>query len=111
MRLAGMWLPGIELITKWALLGIFDGVIVHAQFRHQELDSSTWTSHDLSDQRSQAPAGRDRQLSNGRAACAACDPEVMQTFKATRVEFEDAPPSPHRGQWRTHGPRPDAWSW
>jgi hypothetical protein len=29
----------------------------------------------------------------------------MQTFKATRVEFEDAPPSPHRGQWRTHGRR------
>ncbi len=29
----------------------------------------------------------------------------MQTFKAARVEREDAPTNPHRGQWRTHGRR------
>ena len=29
----------------------------------------------------------------------------MQTFKATRAEREDAPPTPHLGRWRTHGRR------
>lgn len=29
----------------------------------------------------------------------------MQTFKATRVERENAPPTPHQGQWRIQGRR------
>ena len=37
------------------------------------------------------------------AWCAACHPEVMQTFKAERVERGGSPPSPHGGQWRSQG--------